>query len=55
MLNTPALIVKILKRMCVNPAVNTIMKLYSSYKDFIFTNMARSNSGILSKKKIEQK
>ena len=35
MLNAPALIVKILKGMGVNPAVNTIMKLYSSYKDFI--------------------
>ena len=50
MLNAPALIVNILKGMGVNPAVNTIIKLYSSYKDFILVNMARSNPGILSKK-----
>ena len=54
MLNAPTLIVNILKGMGVNPAVNIIIKLYSSYKDFILANMARSNPGILSKKKLSK-
>ena len=50
MLNAPVLMVNILKEVCVNPAVNTIMKLQLSYKDFIFVNITRLNPGIFSKK-----
>jgi len=50
MLKAPALIVNILNGMGVNPAVKTIMKLYSSYNCFMFSNTERSKLGILSKK-----
>ena len=43
--NAPALIVKSLNGMGVNPAVNMIMKLYWSYKALMLKNDSRSNPG----------
>ena len=51
-LNAPALIVNNLNGIGVNPAVNTIIKLYSSYKLLILLNASSVNPGMWSKKKI---
>ena len=43
--NAPALIVKSLNGMGVNPAVNMIMKLYWSYNSLMLKKDSRSNPG----------
>mgnify|MGYP004231378553 CR=1 FL=1 len=50
-LNAPALIVKSLKGIGVNPAVKIIIKLYWSYKDLIFEKASVVKPGMYWKKK----